>query len=450
LPAVVSIEVTSRPAAIKKNQPRRRPNQDDERVPEEFRRFFDDFGGQFPDENDAPQHGFGSGFIVDPSGVVLTNNHVVDGAEQAEVRLQDGRKFIGRDIKVDPKSDLAILRIQADKPLPYLELGDSSQMEQGDRVLAFGAPYGLTGSVTAGIVSAKGRTLGGGRLRYEDFLQTDAPINPGNSGGPLVNLEGKVVGINSAIKSRSGGWQGVGLAVSSNLAKDVMEKLERFGVVRRGYLGVAIKDLLDRDLAQRLGSPEGGVVVSQSYENAPAAKGGIKGGDIIVALAGQPIREGRALQNTVAGLPLGRPVGVKVIRDGKPVTLHVKVEEQPQDYGNDSPRFPRVPKPDDSAITLNSIGAEAMDLTPDLAKEMHLTGVTEGAVVIRVKRDSAAAEAGFFPGLVVTRVDKKPITSAADLRDALKGSALKNGALVKAQSTATGTIYSILREAGAK
>src|SRR5205823_5715105 len=196
--------------------------------------------------------GFGSGFIVDPKGVVLTNNHVVDGATEVEVTLHDGRKFTSKDIKTDEKTDLAIVRLDTKgASLPYLELGDSASMEIGDRVLAVGAPFRLTGTVTSGIISAKGR-YGLGLNKYEDFLQTDAAINPGNSGGPLVNLDGKVIGVTSAIKSRSGGFQGVGLAISSNEARKIMRRLHEHGVVRRGYLGVQIRDV-EEETAKKYG-----------------------------------------------------------------------------------------------------------------------------------------------------------------------------------------------------
>ncbi|HZT82751.1 MAG TPA: trypsin-like peptidase domain-containing protein, partial [Gemmataceae bacterium] len=327
LPAVVSIEVKSKPPARKQPAARNRlPFPDDDRIPEEFRRFFEQFP-QIPDDSAPPVLGFGSGFLVDPKGVVLTNYHVVDGADTVEVQLKDGRKFVSKDIKADAKTDLAIVRIQAKEDLPYLQLGDSDQMEIGDRVLAIGAPFGLTGSVTHGIISAKGRSLH--MNMYEDFLQTDAAINPGNSGGPLVNLEGKVIGINAAIKSRSGGFQGIGLAIASNLARNVMRQLEKDGVVHRGYLGVQIKELIDRDLARRLGvGDQGGVLVTQVFDNTPAAKAGVRDGDVITSLGGRPVREGRELQNAVAGLPLGKPVDLTIVREGQPKTLRVTIEEQ--------------------------------------------------------------------------------------------------------------------------
>ena len=255
LPAVVSIKAIPNPKpAPGPNQPRRRPQIDEQGIPEEFRRFLEEFqDNPFDNGNAIPSQSFGSGFIVDPKGVILTNHHVVSGADKVEITLQDKRKFTSQDIHSDPRTDLAIIRITAEAALPYLEFGDSSQMEQGDRVLAVGAPFGLAGSVTAGIISAKSRSLSNGPGDPDDFLQTDAAINPGNSGGPLISLDGKVVGITSAIKSRTGGFQGVGLAISSNLAKRISEKLLKDGTVHRGYLGVVMKDLIDKDLAQRLG-----------------------------------------------------------------------------------------------------------------------------------------------------------------------------------------------------
>jgi serine protease Do len=280
--------------------------------------------------------GYGSGVLVDPKGVVLTNFHVVDGADRLVVTLTDGRTFSSREVKSDPKTDLAVIRLDPKKDLPYLELGDSDAMEVGDRVLAVGAPFGLSGSVTHGIISAKNRNL---RVNmYEDFLQTDAAINPGNSGGPLISLEGKVIGINSAIKSQSGGFQGVGLAISSNLAGKIMERLLKDGSVHRGYLGISIKDVDNDDDAAKLGLKAGGrgVLVEGVFEDAPGGKAGLKKGDVIVSLAGRTVKDSKALVNTVADLPLGKSVALDVVRDGKPRTLDVTIEEQPADYGRRS------------------------------------------------------------------------------------------------------------------
>jgi serine protease Do len=447
LPAVVSIKASPNPKPAQgPNQPRRRPQFDEQGIPEEFRRFLEEFqDNPFDNGNGIPSQSFGSGFIVDPKGVILTNHHVVSGADKVEITLQDKRKFTSQDIHSDPRTDLAIIRITAEAALPYLEFGDSSQMEQGDRVLAVGAPFGLAGSVTAGIISAKSRSLSNGPGDPDDFLQTDAAINPGNSGGPLISLDGKVVGITSAIKSRTGGFQGVGLAISSNLAKRISEKLLKDGTVHRGYLGVVMKDLIDKDLAQRLGvEKEGGVVISRAYDGSPAAKAGIKGGDVITAFAGRRVQDGKTLQGIVNELTVGKSADASVVRDGKPLKLAVKIEEMPRTYGNDARVLPRVPKADESAVTIDSIGAVVMDVDEDLAKQMGLKEVTSGAVVVRVKRDSPADDAGLFPGLVITKADKKAVKSAAELAEAVKDG-LKNGVLLRGESIATGTVYALVK-----
>ncbi len=281
------------------------------------------------------QLGFGSGVLIDAKGVILTNFHVVDGADSLEIRVPDGRKFTATDWRADRKSDLAIIRVQSDKPLPHLELGDSDLMEVGDRVLAIGAPFGLSGSVTHGIISAKSRNV---RLnQYEDFLQTDAAINPGNSGGPLVSLDGKVIGLNSAIKSKTGGFQGVGLAISSNLAKTVVEQLLKDGSVKRGYLGVKIRDI-DAELAAKLGVKEAsGVLITSVVAQSPAAKCGLKLNDVVITIGGKPVRNGIDLQKVVAGLPLNEAVDVALKRDGQALQLRLTIEEQPDEFG-DGPR----------------------------------------------------------------------------------------------------------------
>jgi serine protease Do len=282
-------------------------------------------------KNDV-QLGFGSGVLIDPKGVILTNFHVVDGADSLEIRLPDGRKFSTTDWRADRKSDLAIIRVQSDKPLPALQFGDSDLMEVGDRVLAIGAPFGLTGSVTHGIISAKSRNI---RLnQYEDFLQTDAAINPGNSGGPLVSLDGKVIGLNSAIKSKTGGFQGVGLAISSNLAKTVVEKLLTEGAVKRGYLGIKIRDI-DAELATKLAVREAsGVLITSVVAQSPAAKCGLKVNDIVITIAGKPIRDGIELQKVVGDLPLYQAVDVVLKRDGVSLQLRLTIEEQPDEFGD--------------------------------------------------------------------------------------------------------------------
>ena len=451
LPAVVSIESRTKPKPKTEKAPQRRRFSDDQ-IPEEFRKFFEEFGrfqSEMPD--DVPRMGFGSGFLVDPKGVVLTNNHVVAGADQVEVQLQDGRKFFSRDIHGDRKTDLAIVRLETKGQLPYLTLGDSSAMEIGDRVLAVGAPFGLTGSVTAGIVSAKGRN-GLNVSMYEDFLQTDAAINPGNSGGPLINMQGKVIGINSAIRTRTGGFQGVGLAIASNLAKDVMTKLENGGVVHRGYLGVVIRNL-NPEVADRLGvKSQGGVVVGQVREGTPAAKGGLKDGDIITAVAGKPVKNSHELQQIVADLPLNKATEVAVVRDGKPRTLHVTIEEQPEDFDTpvDFQRRPqRSPKEADT-VPLDKMGMEVTDLTPEKASQLGYKENLKGALITQVDPGSSADFAGLERGMVIAKVGDKVVTSANQAKEALAKESLENGVLLQVQSPQGGTSYVMLKEKAEK
>jgi serine protease Do len=432
LPAVVSIEAKSRPA-----RPKRRADPPEDRRPSSM-----EMWPAAPDDSSN----FGSGVLVDAKGVVLTNYHVVEDSDQVEVQLTDGRKFLSRDIRSDPKTDLAVIRVESKRPLPFLELGDSDAMEIGDRVLAVGAPFRLTGTVTSGIVSAKSRNL---RLHlYEDFLQTDAAVNPGNSGGPLVNLDGQVVGINAAIKTRSGGFQGVGLAIASNLLKGIMAQLLKDGSVRRGYLGLQMQDVEDDEIAARLGLKETkGVVVTLTVEGAPAEKGGVRDGDVIVAMAGKSIRDSRQLQSVVATQPLGKPVEVVVVRDGKPLAVQVKIEEQPRDFGPLRAPAPVGEMPRDG-VAVGKIGVEAADLTPQLARTLGFKEGTKGALIVGLDRDGPAAEAGLRRGVLITKVDQKPVASVRELKEAVAAGSAVQGVLLRVQSPQTGTGYTLLKAGG--
>jgi serine protease Do len=424
LPAVVSIEAKSKAKKSDGATVRRNAPQFNNEIPDELRRFFP----QVPDFGDMPerQHqAFGSGLIVDPSGVVMTNNHVVAGADEVEVTLTDGRKFTSGDIKTDKDTDLAIVRFKSNKPLPYLKFGDSTQMEIGDRVLAVGAPFGLAGSVTQGIISAKGRDLG--LNRYDDFLQTDAAINPGNSGGPLVNLAGEVVGINSAIKSRSGGFQGVGMAIASNTARNVMEQLERNGSVKRPYLGIEMAREVSPDVANQLGMKEGkGVVVARVVPSSPAAKAGLKPDDVITSVDGRTVPDNRALQRTVGSLPIGKQAKVEVLRDGKSTDLTLMLEEQPKGYGERTVPTSRS-RIEGEGVTVEKFGLELNDLPGDRAEAY---GVKNGALVTNVEPNSAASEAGIGRGMLITKVDRKDVNSADSARQALEKSDPSKGVLL--------------------
>ena len=397
-----------------------------------------------PTPDEPYQLGLGSGFLVDPKGVIVTNFHVVEGADRVEVTLADGRKFVSRDVKADPKTDLAIVRIETKEALPFLRLGDSDAMEIGDRVLAVGAPFGLTGSVTSGIVSAKSRSL---RINmYEDFIQTDAAINPGNSGGPLVNLDGEVIGINSAIKSRSGGFQGVGLAIASNLVRNVTDQLLRDGLVRRGYLGIQIKEVDTAEAAAKLGLDRPrGVLVTYLYDNGPATRAGIRTGDVLLSLNGRPVADSRELQRIVAGLPLGKPVDVTLLRAGKSATLRVTIEEQPGEFGSQVAP-PRELEGDlRNATKLGKLGFEASDLKPDTAGALGFRQGARGALIVRVQPGGVAAQAGLRPGMLITRVEKQAITTTAGLTEALNGAALEKGVLLQVQSPQGGTNFVLLK-----
>jgi serine protease Do len=386
-------------------------------------------GGRTPPQE--PDLGFGAGVLIDPSGVVLTNYHVVEGADSVVVELHDGRKFPSKDIRRDAKTDLAVVKLSADKPLPFLELGDSDAAEVGDRVLAVGAPFGLTGSVTHGIVSAKSRR-NLNLNQYEDFIQTDAAINPGNSGGPLVGLDGKVLGINSAIKTKSGGFQGVGLAVSSDLAKDVVRQLLTTGTVRRGYLGVLVRELSD-ELATSSGVAMGqGVIVTKVSPESPAAKAGLQVGDVITKIAGTPVRDVNTLPRVVARLPIDKPVELSYVRDGKAVSLSVTIREQPEKYGSrPAPATGNAAPPGVRGVRhVERAGVSVADLAPDAAAQLGYAKGTRGAVVVGVDRGGAAATAGLAKGQVVVKVNRTPVASAAEFADAVAAATADRGALL--------------------
>jgi len=278
-----------------------------------------------------PSSGIGSGVIIDSSGIVLTNNHVIEGADEVIVRLPDGREFKATDVRADSDTDLAVLRIKVKGKLPAAKLGNSDQLEIGDWVIAVGNPFELESTVSAGIISGKGRTLG--RIRRAAFLQTDAAINPGNSGGPLVNLDGEIVGINTAIASSSGGYQGIGFAIPVNLAKWVTPQLLKNGRVQRAFLGVSIGDV-EAELARRLKvAPYSGVLVRQVFEDTPAAKAGMKEGDLITAFSGVKVRSARELQLVVERAPLKSIQKVSILRDGKPQSVKVTIEPLPNALG---------------------------------------------------------------------------------------------------------------------
>jgi len=351
------------------------------------------------------QQGIGSGVIVTKDGYILTNNHVVDNAEEVKVALQDGHEYTAKVVGRDPKSDVAVIKIDA-KNLPAVPLADSDKVEVGDVVLAIGNPFGIGQTVTTGIVSATGRS-GAVGLDYEDFIQTDAAINPGNSGGALVDIEGRLIGINTAILSRSGGNQGIGFAIPTNLAKDVMESLIADGKVTRGYLGIMIQDLTPA-LAEefKLNESTKGALVGDVTANSPAEKAGLKSGDVILEFNGTKVTDSRHLKLQVARTKPGETVPVKVLRDGGTKTLDVKVRQLPGT--EELAKNDRHSNSDEG--TLN--GVAVSDLDARARQELNVPANLKGVVVTEVEPDSAAAEAGLRPGDVIQEINRKPVTNA--------------------------------------
>jgi serine protease Do len=358
-----------------------------------FKDFFDRFfGDQMP--KDFKQQALGSGFILDKEGYILTNNHVVEGADEVKVKLSDGRESKAKVIGRDPKTDLALIKIDADKSLVPLPLGDSDRLEVGDWVVAIGNPFGLGNTVTAGIVSAKYRQIGMGS--YDNFIQTDASINPGNSGGPLINTAGEAIGINSAIFSQSGGSVGIGFAIPVNMAKSLLPQLKE-GKVTRGWLGVMIQKITP-DLKEKLNlKDERGALVADVVSGGPADKAGIKRGDVILTFNGNELRESSQLPYLVGSTPVGQVAKVEVIRKGEKQSFEVKIAELKDENVN-------------QAVSREKpiLGMTVHEITPEIAKNLKLREKS-GVVVLQVKDYSPAAEAGLRPGDVILEIDNTAI-----------------------------------------
>ncbi|MBM4134637.1 MAG: DegQ family serine endoprotease [Nitrospira sp.] len=364
-----------------------------------------------PGERHGDGHGgVGSGVIVSPDGYIVTNNHVVEGAQELAVTLPDKREFRGKIVGTDPKTDLAVIKVDG-HDLPFVPWGDSSQLQVGEYVLAVGNPFGLNSTVTLGIVSALGR----GRMgitQYEDFIQTDAAINPGNSGGALVNQAGKLVGINTAIISQTGGYQGVGFAVPVSMARPVYDSLVATGKVVRGYLGVGIQDL-NQELAKSFDLKEAkGALVSNVAEDSPAEQAGLKQGDVIVGYQGAPIEDAVVLQRKVTRTPVGTKVPVQVVRNGKAMDLTVTVGEQPGDV-----RVASAEPATDHALA----GLAVQGLDPKTARDLGLSGKTQGVLVVEVDPDSVVARAGIAPGDVIREINKQPVKSVQEFEKIASG-----------------------------
>ena len=360
-----------------------------------FGEFFGPFGGNQPERK---SQGVGTGCIISQDGYILTNNHVVEGADQIKVKRSDGKEFDGRIIGRDPKTDLALVKIDGGSDLKPLKLGDSEALKVGNWVVAVGSPFGLEQTVTAGIVSAKGRVIGSGP--YDNFIQTDASINPGNSGGPLINMQAEVVGINTAIIASG---QGIGFAIPINMAKEIVPQLQKTGHVTRGLLGVNIQDLTP-ELAKSFGLKDTqGALVAKVVPDGPAGKAGILQGDVVVKFNGQQVRAAKDLSRIVAGTPVGETVAVQVIREGKTVDLQAKVGEMEDESATATEK-------DASHKTL---GISVQNLTPQIAGELGLKD-TAGIVVTNVAPGSPAAEAMIRPGDVIKGINLKPVKHVDD------------------------------------
>jgi serine protease Do len=368
---------------------------------------FRDFFGDIPEPRTPRRtQALGSGFIIDKTGLILTNNHVVEKATEITVRTDTGKEYSAKIVGRDPKTDLALVQVEPDADFPVpAALGDSNVTEVGDWVMAVGNPFGLTHSVTVGIIGAKGRIIGAGP--YDDFLQTDAAINPGNSGGPLFNMRGEVIGINTAIVAQG---QGIGFAIPINVAKDLLPQLKA-GKVVRGWLGVMIQDVTP-ELARSFGLKEAkGVVVSDFAEQSPAREFGLRQGDIIVRFNGKEIETSHALSSTVANTPPNTPVKVEVIREGKPQTIEVTLGTMPDDGAP-----PTEPEADD----VTGWGISVQNLTPDLARRFGWGEGERGALVTRITPGSPAADKRLQPGDLIKEVNHQQIQSASDFNAAVK------------------------------
>lgn len=359
-----------------------------------FKDFFEwFFRDQMPKEH--RQKSLGSGFLIDSEGLILTNNHVVEKSEQISVTLADESEFPARIVGRDPKTDLALIRIESDQQFTPLPLGDSDRTDVGDWVVAIGNPFGLGNTVTAGIVSAKGRIIGAGP--YDDFIQTDASINPGNSGGPLLNTAGEVVGINTAIFSQTGGNIGIGFAIPVNMAKDLLPQLKE-GKVVRGWIGVAIQEMTPELMDKLDLKKEKGALVADITPEGPADKAGIQRGDVIVSFAGKEIEAMKDLPYLVASTPIGKTVSVEVIRKGERKTLDLTVEELEEEK-----KAPRVGK------ARADLGMRLEEITPELAQRYGLSE-TSGLLVVQVRNNTPAEEAGLRQKDIILEVEQTPVT----------------------------------------
>ena len=367
---------------------------------------FKDFFGPFEEgpSKEFKQRSLGSGFIIDKEGFIVTNNHVVEGADQIKVRLADEREYEATVVGRDPKTDLALIKIEGAKDLVPLPVGDSEAQEVGTWVVAIGSPFGLEQTVTAGIVSAKGRIIGSGP--YDDFIQTDASINPGNSGGPLINMNGEVIGINTAIVASG---QGIGFAIPINMAKDIIAQLKSKGEVTRGWMGVGIQDLTPELAEYYKVKGETGVLVTQIFEGDPADKAGIKTNDIITAVNGEPVTSSRELSRRIAALGVGQKAKITIMRDGREKSVTVETAKRQEEQTLAS----KESESDDK------LGLSLQSLEPDIAARLGYDEAEKGVLVTGVESGSKADKAGVQQGDLVKEINRKPVAGMEEFRKQL-------------------------------
>lgn len=381
-----------------------------------FEKFFRDFLNrqQGANPNAAPRRmqALGSGFIIDPSGIIVTNNHVVRHADQITVTLQDNTTLVAKLVGSDERTDLAVLKIEPKTHLSAVSFGDSDSARIGDWVIAIGNPFGLAGTVTTGIVSSRGRNIEQGP--YDDFIQTDAPINKGNSGGPLFNMKGEVIGINTAIYSPSGGSIGIGFAIPSNEAKNVIEQLRKNGKVIRGWMGVRIQ-AVTQDIADSLGlKTASGALIASVEKNGPAEKAHLKSGDVILSLNGKDI-QAKDLPRIVAETKVGEIISLGVWRQGKKLVLPLKLTALPEEPENDSTAAKTQKQQPSHSTTMSGLGFSVMELTPELRQKYNIPEQTKGVVVSAITESGSAAERDLRVGDIITQIQQDKVTSVADV-----------------------------------
>jgi serine protease Do len=400
-PSVVNITTSTTIAA---------PTDEGPVVPEgsPFEDFFERFGNPNAPRGPQRSNALGSGFVISEDGYIVTNNHVIDGADEISIEFFSGSTLDAKLIGTDPKTDIALLKVESDTPLPYVSFGNSDVMRVGDWVMAMGNPLGQGFSVSAGIVSARNRELSG---TYDDFIQTDAAINRGNSGGPLFNMDGQVIGVNTAILSPNGGSIGIGFSMASNVVSKVVQQLKDFGETRRGWLGVRIQDVT-ADVAEAMGLTDQKGALVTDVPDGPAKDGGMLSGDVITSFDGAPVGDTRELVRRVADADVGRAVRVEVLRDGKTETLLITLGRREEAESTEVPADENAP---DAPASKDVLGMTLSALTPEQQSELGLPQGTEGLVVTNIDEMSEAYEKGLRSGDVITEAGQQKITSVADL-----------------------------------